>query len=51
MDLIYAALGSASLGIPDIVALYFGVFSSLIQMYIFITLTLTYVADNVNAGE
>lgn len=51
MDLIYTALGSAALGIPDIIALYFGVFSSLIQMYIFITLTLTYVADNVNAGE
>lgn len=51
MDLIYTALGSAALGIPDLIALYFGVFSSLIQMYIFITLTLTYVADNVNAGE
>lgn len=51
MDLIYTALGSAALGIPDIIALYFGVFSSLIQMYIFITLTLTYVADNVNDGE
>lgn len=51
MDLIYTALGSAALGIPDIIALYFGVFSSIIQMYIFITLTLTYVADNVNAGE
>lgn len=51
MDLIYAALGSAALGIPDIIALYFGVFSSLIQMYIFITLTLTYVSDNVNTGE
>lgn len=51
MDLIYTALGSAALGIPDIIALYFGVFSSLIQMYIFITLTLTYVSDNANAGE
>ncbi len=47
MALIYNVLGSAAVGIPDIIALYFGVFSSLIQMYIFITLTLTYVSDNV----
>ena len=42
--LIYYALGSFALVLPAILSLYFDLFSSLIQAYIFVTLTMSYVA-------
>ena len=45
LNLIYSALGNFSAGIPSIIGLYFNVFSALIQMIIFITLTLVNISD------
>ena len=45
LNLIYSALGNFAAGIPSIVGLYFNVFSALIQMIIFITLTLMSLND------
>ena len=45
LNLIYSALGNFAAGIPSIVGLYFNVFSALIQMIIFITLTLVNISD------
>ena len=45
MDLLYSALGNAAIGIPSVVGLYFNVFHPLIQTYIFITLTLTFIRE------
>ena len=45
MNLIYSALGNFATGIPSIVGLYFNVFAALIQMIIFITLTLANLND------
>ena len=42
--LIYYALGSFALVVPAVLSLYFDLFSSLIQAYIFVTLTMSYVA-------
>lgn len=42
--LIYYALGTFAIGLPAILSLYFDLFSSLIQAYIFVTLTMSYVA-------
>ena len=42
--LIYYALGTFAVGIPAVLSLYFDLFSSLIQAYIFVTLTMSYVA-------
>ena len=42
--LIYYALGTFAIGVPAILSLYFDLFSSLIQAYIFVTLTMSYVA-------
>lgn len=47
--LVYYALGSiafglTSIGIPAILSLYFDLFSSVVQAYIFVTLTMSYVA-------
>ena len=42
--LIYFALGSFAIVLPAILSLYFDLFSSLIQAYIFVTLTMSYVA-------
>lgn len=47
MDLLYMALGNAAVGIPSILGLYFNVFHPLIQAYIFITLTLTFISEAV----
>lgn len=41
MSLIYSVLGNFAIGLPSIVGLYFNVFTALIQMIIFITLTLS----------
>ena len=45
MELLYHALGSAAIGIPSVVGLYFNLFHPLIQTFIFITLTLTFVNE------
>ena len=45
MDLLYMALGNAAIGFPSVLGLYFNVFHPLIQTYIFITLTLTFIAE------
>ena len=45
MDLIYTALGNGAIGIPSVVGLFFNVFHPLIQAFIFITLTLTFVNE------
>lgn len=42
--LIYYALGNFAVGVPAVLSLYFDLFSSLIQAYIFVTLTMSYVA-------
>ncbi len=45
MELLYNALGSNAVGIPSVIGLYFNVFHPLIQAYIFITLTLTFINE------
>ncbi|MGI5970823.1 MAG: FoF1 ATP synthase subunit A [Oscillospiraceae bacterium] len=45
MDLIYSALGTNAVGIPSTIGLYFNVFHPLIQAFIFITLTLTFINE------
>lgn len=45
MELLYSALGSSAVGIPSVVGLYFNVFHPLIQAFIFITLTLTFINE------
>lgn len=47
MDLLYMALGNAAVGIPSVLGLYFNVFHPLIQTYIFVTLTLTFIGEAV----
>ena len=45
MDLLYSALGNGAVGIPSLVGLFFNVFHPLIQAFIFITLTLTFINE------
>lgn len=45
MDLLYSALGSFAVGIPSVIGLYFNVFHPLIQAFIFVTLTLSYIEE------
>jgi len=45
LNLIYSALGNFAAGIPSLVGLYFNVFTALIQMVIFITLTLMNISE------
>lgn len=42
--LIYFALGNFAIGVPAVLSLYFDLFSSVVQAYIFVTLTMSYVA-------
>ncbi|MBD5114273.1 MAG: F0F1 ATP synthase subunit A [Ruminococcaceae bacterium] len=42
--LIYFALGYFAIGIPAVLSLYFDLFSSFLQAYIFVTLTMSYVS-------
>ena len=51
MDLLYSFLGSAGLGIPSVIGLYFNVFHPLIQTFIFITLTLTFINEAAQAAD
>lgn len=47
MDLLYTALGNAAIGFPSVLGLYFNLFHPLIQTYIFVTLTLTFIGEAV----
>ena len=47
MDLIYSALGNNAVGIPSVVGLYFNVFHPLLQAFIFVTLSLTFIREAV----
>lgn len=49
MELLYSALGRAAVGIPSVIGLYFNAFHPLIQVFIFVTLTLSFI--NEAAGE
>ena len=51
MELLYSALGAFAIGIPSIVGLYFNVFHPLIQAYIFITLSLTFIDEAMEPTE
>lgn len=45
MDLLKVALGANGVGIPSVAGLYFNIFHPLIQTYIFITLSLTFMNE------
>ncbi len=47
MDLLKIALGANAIGLPSVVGLYFNVFHPLIQAYIFVTLSLTFINEAV----
>ncbi|MCE5188650.1 MAG: F0F1 ATP synthase subunit A [Eubacteriales bacterium] len=47
VDLLYYALGAFSVGIPAVLGLYFNVFHPLIQFFIFINLSLTFIGEAV----
>ena len=50
MDLIYDSLGNNAVGIPSTIGLYFNVFHPIIQTFIFITLTLTFINEATEIG-
>jgi len=45
IDLLYSALGSNAIGIPSVAGLYFNAFHPIIQAFIFVTLTLTFINE------
>jgi len=45
IDLLYTALGSNAIGIPGVAGLYFNAFHPIIQAFIFVTLTLTFINE------
>jgi len=45
IDLLYMALGNNAVGIPSVAGLYFNVFHPMMQTFIFITLTLTFINE------
>jgi F-type H+-transporting ATPase subunit a len=45
IELLYYAMGNLAIGLPSIAGLYFNVFHPLIQAFIFITLTLSYIEE------
>ena len=51
IDLLYYALKRYAVGIPSIAGLYFNVFHPLIQAFIFITLTLSYIEEATASEE
>lgn len=51
MELLYSALGGSAIGIPSVIGLYFNVFHPLIQAFIFITLTLTFIGEAAEEAE
>lgn len=51
MDLLYSAMRNAAIGFPSVLGLYFNVFHPLIQTYIFVTLTLTFIGEATEEAE
>ena len=51
VELIYFALGAFSIGIPALLGLYFNAFHPLIQFFIFINLSLTFIGEAVEETE
>ena len=51
MSLLYSVLGNSATGIPSVLGLYFNVFTALIQMVIFITLTLANIKETTTLQE
>lgn len=51
MELLKGALGGYAAGIPGVAGLYFNLFHPLIQAYIFITLSLTFIAEALEPVE
>ena len=47
VELVYFALGAFSVGIPAVLGLYFNAFHPLIQFFIFINLSLTFIGEAV----
>jgi len=45
IDLLYSSLGANAVGIPSVAGLYFNAFHPLIQTFIFVTLTLTFINE------
>jgi len=45
MELLYYALGNFSFGLPSVVGLYFNLFHPCIQIFIFVTLSLTFIRE------
>lgn len=45
MELLYYALGNFSFGMPSVVGLYFNLFHPCIQIFIFVTLSLTFIRE------
>lgn len=45
MELLYVVLGNFAIGIPSVAGLYFNIAHPLIQAYIFVTLTLTFIGE------
>jgi F-type H+-transporting ATPase subunit a len=45
IDLLYMALGSGAVAIPSVAGLYFNVFHPMMQTFIFVTLTLTFINE------
>ncbi len=51
VELIYFALGAFSVGVPAVLGLYFNAFHPLIQFFIFINLSLTFIGEAMEAEE
>ena len=51
VELVYFALGAFSVGIPAVLGLYFNAFHPLIQFFIFINLSLTFIGEAVEEAE
>ena len=51
MELIYYAMGNFASGVPALVGLYFNLFHPVIQAYIFMTLTLSFIGEAVEPAE
>ena len=51
MELLKGALGGYAAGIPGVAGLYFNLFHPLIQAYIFITLSLTFIDEAMESPE
>ncbi len=45
MELLYYAMGNYAIAVPSVIGLYFSVFHPLIQAFIFVTLTITFIGE------